>query len=747
MNKIKFLGGFTLSFAILLFIITSCNTSGTNIIDDKPEVGFTKVHTTQVGSASANIVAPVGEVNIEVGASSASLLNPIEKVTVAVVDGTQRGEDDSAPFVIPITFSSEGEYQLVAKAIDKNGRTSNEQTIMVTIVSSDGAQAGQAVPTASWRTPVQNETVSGNVLLEIEATDFNDPLISGDDGQITKVEFFAGSHLIGAGDLTSSNLYRFLWDSTGPTPSNSAFFDGEWDLTAVVTDNEGYSASVTQTVKLDNAVAPPEIQAEVKVKNIRPTPKVLVGCVANTNSDPNFDPALLGCFTGSITVDVTVTDDTGAAEVTLRYFNETQKEGNVIGRSSTWPYQFEFDTTNHNNGDMITFSAEITSGEYSVQGPVSDPIVVYNEILPPILTILSPTSETSEVNGLMDVKVGVDNLSANDYTMDLNGDNVVDHGSNALEGILVEFLLQDGNDDNKLAVADERISDANLIQTMFAELDGKYETPRGFDTSNYANREYILKASARFKRISTGEVFTLEDEVRVRTLNSGPVPPSVLILSPVNGSNGAARIIRDPSDAYISVQGTDDQGIVHMELEIFTGDVQYDETPSRFVQALIPASTYVKAALPVNYNAHPYIPNSPPGTDYTIRVTTQDTDGNRTHQDTKIRLDRATQPLYYLEHVGPDIDNDGNPDVDDVVTFAIKKYGGSLDGTERFDHLVREHSEITFRPYTDASSVNSAFGVGLTKKDVTYYIQGQVITDQGEVYTTNTIAIVNPSAQ
>ncbi len=985
MKTIKFLGGFTLSFAILLFIITSCNTNSgsTNIIDNKPEVGITKIHTTKVGSTSANIVAPIGEVNIEVNASSASLLSPIDKVTVSVVGGSQKGEDDSAPFIIPLNFATEGEYELVAKAIDKNGLTSNEQTIKVTIVSgqdTDG-QVSNAQPKAEWKTPVQSETVSGNVILEIEATDLNDPTISADDGSISKVEFFAGSHLLGEGDSPSANLYRMQWNSAGQTPKGTVYFDGEWDLTAVVTDNDGYTTSVTQKVKLDNAVSPPDIQAnivsgdivprpsqnadctanartpengcysgiitvkaavqdetgsatvtlkwkniptqgsvaqggvvgtknqapytfefntkdlannevivfyadieiqnysvpgtesnaiaifnassgstnvlpavsaswpqptlsvvsgtdivlevtasdsdgtvkdveffagsislgkatspernkwrlswdstqpaasgevfidgrwelkavatddqgetsesyktvtlnnapekpelnaEVKIKNIKPSPKILIDCEANVNDDPDFDPALLGCFTGSITIDVTVTDETGEAEVLLKYFNKSQSEGNVIGKSNAWPYKFEFDTTNHRNGDRITFSAVISSGEYSVQGQVSDEIVIYNEVLPPVLTIISPGAGVDDINGLMDVKVAVDNLTGNDYTLDLDGDNEVNHNNNAAEGILVEFLLQDGNGENKLPVADERISDVNLIQTMFAELDNKYETPQGFDTSSYANREYILKATAQFKRISTGEVFTLEDEVKIRTKNSGPVPPSVLILSPVNDPNGDPRMIRDPSDAYIVMQGTDDKGIVHMELEVFTGDLQYDETPSRFVKAFAEPVLYTKAALPVNYNAHPYLPNSPANTDYIVRVTTEDSDGNRTHQDTKVRLDRDTQSPYYLVQTGPDIDGDGSPDstlnkFNSVATFAVVKQGGTLDGTERFDHLVKLDGEASYTPYTDTSSENSTFPVGLSVEKQTYYVQAQVITEDGHVYTTNRLGVI-----
>ena len=102
--------------------------------------------------------------------SWSSLLSPIDKVTVSVVDGTQKGEDSSAPFIIPINFTSEGEYELVAKAIDKNGLTSNEETIKVTIVTgdTDSGQLGNSQPSASWKTPVQSETVSGNVILEVE---------------------------------------------------------------------------------------------------------------------------------------------------------------------------------------------------------------------------------------------------------------------------------------------------------------------------------------------------------------------------------------------------------------------------------------------------------------------------------------------------------------------------------------------------------------------------------------------------
>jgi len=559
-------------------------------------------------------------------------------------------------------------------------------------------------------------------------------------------------------------------------------------------------------VILNNTPDSPELNAEVKLSNIKPGPQVIVGCNANTNTNP----LLNGCFSEEITIYVTVTDETGEAEVTLQYFNKTQNEGYVIGTAKTQPYQFEFDTTQHQNGDVITFTPVITSGEYSVQGITSEEITIYNTELKPELSILSPADGDTEISGLLKVRVSLDNLSNNDFTLDLNGDNAVNHSSSATEGVLVEFLLQDGNGDNKLSVAEERMSDLNLEQTMHTRLDSKYQTPSGFDTSNYANREYIIKTTAKVKQVSTGQVFTLEDEVKIRTLNSGPVPPSVLILSPVNDPTGGSRVIRDASDAYIAVQGTDDTGIVHIELEIFTGDLTYDETPSRFVVAYpeLPA-TYTKVSLPINYNAHPYIPDTPAGKEYIVRVTVEDVDGNRTHQDTTIRLDRAKESLYYLEQTGPDVpvlvqssadtfvfQADGVADQTlneehSVATFEIKKYflernadgtlavdasgdytvkrnsfgqatddsgniltieqynplianlsPSNLDGTERFDSLVRIDGQAAFVPYTDTSSENPRIVVGLTEEKLTHYVRGQIITAEGHVYTTNVLGVI-----
>jgi len=142
--------------------------------------------------------------------------------------------------------------------------------------------------------------------------------------------------------------------------------------------------------------------------------------------------------------------------------------------------------------------------------------------------------------------------------------------------------------------------------------------------------------------------------------------------------------------------------------------------------------------------------NSPANTDYTVRVTTQDTDGNRTHQDTKIRLDRAAQSSYELVQTGPIFTRiDGTQYVSStlvetsaVASFEIRKVGGSLDGTEKFDHLVQLANETVFRPYTDTSSVDSDIVIGLSVKDVTHYVTAQVITDTGEVYSTNTLAVI-----
>ena len=178
--------------------------------------------------SGSHFVAPA---SIVVTASASDPENRLDRVEF-YAGSTLLGSGKTAPFSFTWTGVSAGTYSLTAKAYDLDGGTASSS---VTI----DVGANQP-PSISLTSPSSGATFTAPATLTLAAT-ASDP-----EGQVAKVEFYAGSSLIGTA-VTAP--YSVSWSSV---PA------GTYSLTAVAYDAAGQStASTAATVTVSPATVAP----------------------------------------------------------------------------------------------------------------------------------------------------------------------------------------------------------------------------------------------------------------------------------------------------------------------------------------------------------------------------------------------------------------------------------------------------------------------------------------------------------
>jgi uncharacterized protein YjbI with pentapeptide repeats len=134
------------------------------------------------------------------------------------------------PYSFDWTTTSAGAYVITARAYDDDGAVTTSQAVTVNVLPSPN----NVPPTVTITSPSNNATVYRVLGTTLKAN-------AGDaDGAVTKVEFYAGSTLLGT---DTSSPYSFYWKPTST---------GNQTLTAKAYDNDGAvttSAPVTVRVK------------------------------------------------------------------------------------------------------------------------------------------------------------------------------------------------------------------------------------------------------------------------------------------------------------------------------------------------------------------------------------------------------------------------------------------------------------------------------------------------------------------
>ena len=242
------------------------NQTGSCIVDKGTIKTPTVVVTTPVAGTTVSGSVTITATAIETG-------DTISKVDF-YVDGTLTGSDTTAPYSLSwdTTKASNASHSLTAKATDSHGNVGTSAAVAVTVKNTGGTDT--TPPTVKVTSPSGGSTVSGTVTLTATATD---------DVSVAKVDFYAGTTLIGSKTATP---YSVTWDSTKVS-------DGTYSITAKGTDgsgNVGTSTAVAVTVKNTATTGQTEVEPNNSYTTANPItdPSGLVTGYIGTSTDTDF---------------------------------------------------------------------------------------------------------------------------------------------------------------------------------------------------------------------------------------------------------------------------------------------------------------------------------------------------------------------------------------------------------------------------------------------------------------------------
>ena len=199
--------------------------------------------------------------------------------TVARVEfyngSTLIGTDASAPYGMTWSSVPAGTYTLTATAVDNDGATRTSAGHTVTV---NGANQP---PSVSLTAPASGATYTAPASITISAS------ASDTNGSIARVEFFAGSTLVGT---DTSSPYSVTWNNV---PA------GSYSLTARAVDNGGASTtSAARSVTVNGANQPPAVSLTAPANGATYTAPATI-TVSASAADTDGSIARVEFFAGS----------------------------------------------------------------------------------------------------------------------------------------------------------------------------------------------------------------------------------------------------------------------------------------------------------------------------------------------------------------------------------------------------------------------------------------------------------------
>ena len=200
----------------------------------------------------------------------------------------------AAPYSTTWSNVSAGTYRLTAVAYDATGTSTTSAAATVTV------SAANKPPTVALTAPANGATFTAPATINLSAT------ASDADGQVTKVEFYNGTTLVGS---VTTGPYACTWSSV---PA------GTFTLTAVAYDNAGGQTTSASTTVTVNPVLPPPPLAGVVIFQKSVDHDTLVASyrleVFSAGADPNTDTPVAAADLGKPTPDANgdITSDQSA---------------------------------------------------------------------------------------------------------------------------------------------------------------------------------------------------------------------------------------------------------------------------------------------------------------------------------------------------------------------------------------------------------------------------------------------------
>jgi hypothetical protein len=190
-------------------------------------------------SAGSSFTAPA---TITVSATATSTTSTIAKVEF-YSGSTLIGTDTSAPYSVAWSGVGAGSYSLSAVATDAAGGSTHSSTVPVTVTAAAPAPPPPAAPipaapVVSLVAPTTGSSYQSPATITLTAN------ASSASGTITRVDFYAGSTLIGT---DTASPFTFVWSNV---PA------GAYTLTAVATNNVGVATTSAAAAVTVSAAAP-----------------------------------------------------------------------------------------------------------------------------------------------------------------------------------------------------------------------------------------------------------------------------------------------------------------------------------------------------------------------------------------------------------------------------------------------------------------------------------------------------------
>jgi hypothetical protein len=660
----------------------------------------------------------------------------------------------------------------------EGGDASLSSPVPITVFNSD-----QTPPTLTFVEPVDGSTVAGTIRIEVSATDIESGIrsisIRFEDEQIA-------SQVFDSAEPTQTLIVRRQpVDSEG-----NVLQDADYEIEAIAENDVGETTEETIIISTQNVGSPPAPPdpPEVRVDDIEPsaTNPQPTQCNPTLVNDNGQSIETTGCFAGTITVPVRADSESGNPQVRLLITSQLFGTFPADEVLTDPPFIFTIDTLDFQNNDSLALRAEITDLDTGLSS-LSDPvyITVFNRATPPRLVINSPSPAANPptdggddgddgddvvgdvgddgddggsdvladtlVSGDLIVTVSVSSLTGSGYTLDLDGDGRVEAGDGIVvdqvdadsqpiqatlrEGVIVELI-----DFTNEVVSERRL---DFLAGVQPTTSGTYTTPNAINTVLLANDVYTLRVTVHARFNETNEPITLVRSLAIQTQNQSVNAPALQILSPTDRNGTAIPTIRDPDNAYIIVQATDDtEGIQFYELRIFSGIPNDDNTPSReFVgfQTPLPLNPPPQA-IGINYNSEPFLPDSDTISDdhsYIIRITSEDGAGNRSFLDIRARIDRDPDVGVNLTTPSTTLFVESGQTA--IINLDTLPFGDiTLPPGTNYNYLTNGVRGL--EPILNDSGVSSP-SVGVARGAGAYQFVVQAITPDGNIYTSNFLLV------
>ncbi|MEM2174762.1 MAG: Ig-like domain-containing protein, partial [Candidatus Micrarchaeia archaeon] len=308
------------------------------------------------------------------------------------IDNVKVGEDSSSPYTYTwyTNQSGDGIHTITVKGIDLVG---NEKTASIQV------KVDNTPPSVSITSPTNNQIVSGNVTIEVSASDTNG---------IQRVEFYIDNVKVGE---DNSSPYTYTWNTNQSG-------DGIHTITVKGIDLVGNEKTASIQVKVDNT--PPS-----------------VSITSPTDGET---------VSRDVTIEVSASDTNGIQRV--EFYIDNVK----VGEDSSSPYTYTWNTDNLQYNSTHTIKAiaydiagnkkesnvitvkigdtkapqitilkpsnnQLVSGEVTIEAQVVDLISIFDKKI-----ITKAPSGVSRVEFYIDdVKIGEDNSPPYTYTWDTKG--------------------------------------------------------------------------------------------------------------------------------------------------------------------------------------------------------------------------------------------------------------------------------------------------------------------------------------